>query len=122
MNRNWYAVALLLLLSIALWGAGSYLQNSTHQLNSALDHAYYLAESENYTDAQREFQAAAQLAERCSNVWVLVIRRNLIDQLNQTLATLPAYTSKDNFADLSVETARAKTQIRQIKQSFFGWF
>lgn len=105
-----------------MWGAGSYLQNSTHQLNSALDHAYYLAESENYTDAQREFQAAAQLAERCSNVWVLVIRRNLIDQLNQTLATLPAYTSKDNFADLSVETARAKTQIRQIKQSFFGWF
>ena len=50
------------------------------------------------------------------------MRRTLVDQFNQTLATLPAYATADNRADLAVETARACTQLQQIRQSFFSRF
>ena len=52
----------------------------------------------------------------------LVVRRTLVDQFNQTLATLPAYATAENRADLAVETARACTQLQQIRQSFFSRF
>lgn len=42
--------------------------------------------------------------------------------LGQTLACLPGYARQENLADLWVETARARCQLRQLTTSFFGSF
>jgi hypothetical protein len=52
----------------------------------------------------------------------LLVRRNILDQLNQTLAVLPPCAEADSLADLEMETQRACTQIEQVRQSFFSGF
>lgn len=52
----------------------------------------------------------------------LLVRRNIIDQLNQTMAVLPPCAEADSLADLEMETQRACAQIAQVRQSFFGGF
>ena len=54
--------------------------------------------------------------------WACVLRRNILDQLNQTLAVLPPCAEADSLADLEMETQRACTQIEQVRQSFFSGF
>ena len=51
-----------------------------------------------------------------------LVRRNIIDQLNQTMAVLPPCAEADSLADLEMETQRACAQIAQVRQSFFGGF
>jgi len=122
MRRNWYAVALLVLLAIVLYAASRYMNTSTKALDTELGTAYTYAEAQDYDGARAAFTLAACHAEDYSHIWMLLTRRSLVDQLNQTLATIPSYVSEDNMADLAVETARARTQVRQINQSFFSWF
>lgn len=122
MNRNWYAAFLLAVLIFLLYIAGRYVDNNTQTLTRELDVAYNLAVSGEYEQAKQAFQKAAQRSEENSPVWMLLIRRSLVDQLNQTLATIPSYVSAENLADLAVETARARTQAQQIRESFFSWF
>lgn len=122
MNRNWYAGILLVLLAGTLYISGQYINVSTQGLEQDLCAAYHIAETGAYTDAEQSFQKAADKAEENSKLWLLLIRRSLVDQLNQTLATIPSYVSRENMADLAVETARACTQVQQIRQSFFSWF
>lgn len=122
MRRNWYAVALLALLALVLYAASRYMNTSTKTLDTELSTAYTYAEAQDYDGACAAFTLAAGHAEDYSRIWMLLTRRSLVDQLNQTLATIPSYVSEDNMADLAVETARARTQVRQINQSFFSWF
>lgn len=122
MRRNWYAALLLLILGIALLTAGWYVKQSTNALTQKLQTAYNYAQEGFYEEAEQAFESAALYGRESSPLWTLLIRRSLVDQLNQTLATLPSYVSPDNLADLSVETARACTQAYQIQQSFFSWF
>lgn len=121
MRRNWYAAVLLVILSLTLYGAGTFITSSTQKLHQDLQTAYNYAESGNYAQAEQAFEGAADQARHYSKVWILLIRRSLVDQLNQTLATIPSYVSEENLADLAVETARASTQVEQIRQSFFSW-
>lgn len=120
MNRNWYAILLVCVLGAALLGAGVYMNRSVQQLEQDLSTAYACAETGNFDAARVAFHAASRQSEDCSRIWFLLIRRSLVDQLNQTLATLPAYANPENLPDLAVEVARAKTQLRQIRQSFFS--
>lgn len=122
MNRNWYAGILLAILALVLCSSGQYISTSTQALEQDLRAAYSCAEAGNYDCAKQTFQKVAETAEENSKIWVLLIRRSLIDQLNQTLATIPSYVSRENLADLAVETSRARTQTQQIRQSFFSWF
>lgn len=122
MRRNWYAVALLLLLALALCSAGNYIARSTQQLEQDLSAAYACAEARQFSAAKGAYHAAANQSKQASAIWYLLIRRSLVDQLNQTLATIPSYVSEENLADLAVETARAREQVSQIRQSFFSWF
>lgn len=122
MRRNWYAVVLLVLLTLLLYAASRYINTSTKALDNELSTAYAYAEAQDYEYARAAFTQAANRAAGYSRIWMLLIRRSLVDQLNQTLATIPSYVSEENLADLAVETARARTQVRQIKQSFFSWF
>ena len=75
-----------------------------------------------HRQAATQFIQTANEAEAYSRLWVLLIRRSLIDQLNQTLATIPSYATSENHSDLAVETARARAQAQQIRQSFFSCF
>lgn len=52
----------------------------------------------------------------------MLVRRNLIDQMNQTLSLLPGCAKEENLTDLTLETDRACCQLQQIQQSFFGSF
>lgn len=122
MRRNWYAAALLLILALALYSAGAYVAASTRQLDEDLCSAYASAEIRDFSEAKQAYTAAARQSKQNSEIWYLLIRRSLVDQLNQTLATIPSYVSEDNLADLAVETARAREQVSQIRQSFFSWF
>lgn len=122
MKRNWYATVLLVLLAFILYVAGAYMTCTTQRLYQDLQTAYSYAESEHYAQAEQAFKNISEQAETHSKIWILLIRRSLVDQLNQTLATLPSYVSEDNLADLAVETARASTQVDQIRRSFFSWF
>lgn len=122
MNRNWYALVLICLLGIGLWRAGRFMDRSITATQLDLQQAYRLTELQNYPQAQKAFHALIQKAEDYSPFWMLIVRRSLVDQLNQTLATIPAYATAENQSDLAVETARAYTQAEQIRQSFFSWF
>lgn len=120
MRRNWYAAGLLVLLFAAVWGAGVHVRTTTAQLDGQLAAAYSYAERGDYPKARQAYRQTAQAARQAGRLWLLLIRRSLIDQLNQTLATLPHYATEENRSDLAVETARAREQARQIRQSFFG--
>ena len=122
MNRNWYATILLAVLFLTLYGAGIYLDRNVQALTQQLDTAYSLAEAGNYRQAQRVYEETAEQSAQSSTVWMLLVRRSLVDQLNQTLATIPSYVSAENMADLAVETSRARAQAQQIRASFFSWF
>ena len=122
MNRNWYATILLAVLFLTLYGAGIYLNRNVQALTQQLDTAYSLAEAGNYRQAQQVYEETAEQSAQSSTVWMLLVRRSLVDQLNQTLATIPSYVSAENMADLAVETSRARAQAQQIRASFFSWF
>ena len=122
MNRNWYATILLAVLFLTLYGAGIYLDRNVQALTQQLDTAYSLAEAGNYRQAQQIYEETAEQSAQSSTVWMLLVRRSLVDQLNQTLATIPSYVSAENMADLAVETSRARAQAQQIRASFFSWF
>ena len=122
MNRNWYATILLAVLFLTLYGAGIYLDRNVQALTQQLDTGYSLAEAGNYRQAQQVYEETAEQSAQSSTVWMLLVRRSLVDQLNQTLATIPSYVSAENMADLAVETSRARAQAQQIRASFFSWF
>ena len=52
----------------------------------------------------------------------LLVRRNALDRMNETMAVLPQYANPENQADLAVEAARALAQIDQLEQCFTGTF
>ena len=122
MSRNRYAVILLVVLALALWMAGHYVNHTTTTLCKELQAACTLAKTGQTPQAQQAYQAAADSAAQASKVLGLLVRRNLIDQMNQTLSLLPGCAEGEDYADLTIETARACCQLQQIRQSFFGSF
>ena len=122
MNRNWYALLLVVTLIIWLSISGWFIASSMQIVDQGLVQASALAEKGDYVSARRTFCEVAAKAEKYSHIWTLLVRRSLVDQLNQTLATIPFYASYENKSDLDVETARARTQAEQIRKSFFSWF
>ena len=108
MSRNRYAVILLVVLALTLWLAGRYVNRTTATLCNELQTACTLAETGQMPQA--------------SKVLGMLVRRNLIDQMNQTLSLLPGCAKEENLTDLTLETDRACCQLQQIQQSFFGSF
>ncbi|WP_455500847.1 DUF4363 family protein [Gemmiger sp.] len=122
MKRNWYAAVILLALCLLLTMAGQYVVGTTDAMQRDVRAAYTLAEQGNYPAARRAYDTAAAKALEASSILNLLVRRNILDQLNQTLAVLPPCAEADSLADLEMETQRACAQIEQVRQSFFGGF
>ena len=122
MSRNRYAVLLLVALALALWLAGRYVDRTTAALCSELQAACTLAETGRLPQARQAYNCIIARAANASGTLGLLVRRNLIDQMNQTLSVLPRCAEGENLADLTIETARACCPLQQIRQSFFGCF
>ena len=121
MKRNWYALTLLLLLGAGLWWASWYVRDASAKTQLELRQAYACTLAEDYDAARQAFYTAAANTQARSRILLLLVRRNLVDQLNQTMATLPSYANRDNQADLAVEISRAMAQLNQMQASFFGF-
>ena len=93
MKRNWYAAIILLALCVLLFRAGQYVDRTTAGMQRQLEAAYALAEQGDYPAARRAYSRAANRALRSTQVLGLLVRRNILDQLNQTLAVLPPFDS-----------------------------
>ncbi|UYJ35328.1 MAG: DUF4363 family protein [Oscillospiraceae bacterium] len=120
MKRNWYAVVILLMLCLLLLAAGRYVDRTTEALVQQVQAAYALAMQGDCPAARRAYGRAAEKARESSGLLNLLVRRNILDQMNQTMAVLPPCAETDSLADLEMETQRACTQIKQVRQSFFG--
>lgn len=90
MKRNWYAAIILLALCVLLFRAGQYVDRTTAGMQRQLEAAYALAEQGDYPAARRAYSRAANRALRSTQVLGLLVRRNILDQLNQTLAVVAA--------------------------------
>lgn len=106
MSRNRYAVILLVVLALTLWLAGRYVNRTTATLCNELQTACTLAETGQMPQAQQAYRAAADNAAQASKVLGMLVRRNLIDQMNQTLSLLPGCAKEENLTDLTLETDR----------------
>lgn len=122
MSRNRYAVILLAVLALTLWRAGRYVDRTTAALRAELHAACTLALEGRSGEALQAYHRAADHAADASGVLALLVRRNLIDEMNQTLSILPGCATAESLTDLKMETARACCQLQQIRQSFFGCF
>ena len=71
---------------------------------------------------QQAFRQAAHSARQASKKLGLLVRRNALDRMNETMAVLPQYANPENQADLAVEAARVLAQIDQLEQCFTGTF
>ena len=122
MKRNWYAIAILVLLAAVLLGCKQYVSATAGSLRAQVQSAYAQTLTQQYPQAQQAFRQAAHSARQASKKLGLLVRRNTLEALGQTLACLPGYARQENLADLWVETARARCQLRQLTASFFGSF
>ena len=112
---------LLVVLALTLWLAGRYVNRTTATLCNELQTACTWRDRP-MPQAQQAYRAAADNAAQASKVLGMLVRRNLIDQMNQTLSLLPGCAKEENLTDLTLETDRACCQLQQIQQSFFGSF
>ena len=122
MSRNRYAVLLLVALALALWLAGRYVDRTTAALCSELQAACTLAETGRLPQARQAYDCIIARAADASGTLGLLVRRNALDRMNETMAVLPQYANPENQADLAVEAARVLAQIDQLEQCFTGTF
>ena len=119
MKRNWYAIAILVLLAAVLLGCKQYVSATAGSLRAQVQSAY----AQTLTpQAQQAFRQAAHNARQASKTLGLLVRRNALDRMNETMAVLPQYANPENQADLAVEAARVLAQIDQLEQCFTGTF
>ncbi len=122
MKRNWYAAAILLLLILALFGCNDYVRHTAQSMREDVQLAYSYAQQSDFAASREAYEKAADNAKiRCRRLEIL-IRRSLLDKVNETMAVLSSYAQPDNLSDLAVETARVNALIDQMENSFVGCF
>ena len=121
MKRNWYAIAILVLLAAVLLGCKQYVSATAGSLRAQVQSAYAQTLTQ-HPQAQQAFRQAAHSARQASKKLGLLVRRNALDRMNETMAVLPQYANPENQADLAVEAARVLAQIDQLEQCFTGTF
>lgn len=121
-KRNLYAVLLLAALLAIVYGSGTAVSRAIRRTEQELQSAYSLALQGQYDDAAKAYRLAAENSRTRSRILCLFVRRNLLDRINETMATLEHYALPDNPADLAVETARALSQLEQLEESFIAVF
>lgn len=120
MKRNWYAAMMLALLVLMVSCAGLYMDAISERLRQDVQNAFSCALNGDYDGARRGFATLGAKMEE-NGLWLrLVVRRTLVDKVEETVATLPHYAQPENQADLAVEAARCCALLDQMEGSFFG--
>lgn len=122
MKRNLYALILLAVVGGVVLVSGRYVAVSTAAIKIRVQAAYQLAEAGQFGRARDAYRTAQQYSQKTSPLLYLMVRRSLMDEINESLALLGNYAQADNFADLSVETARVTEQLDQLQRSFLAAF
>ena len=122
MKRNWYAIAILVLLAAVLLGCKQYVSATAGSLRAQVQSAYAQTLTQQYPQAQQAFRQAAHSARQASKKLGLLVRRNALDRMNETMAVLPQYANPENQADLAVEAARACEQLDQLTDCYNARF
>ena len=110
------------LLAAVLLGCKQYVSATAGSLRAQVQSAYAQTLTQQYPQAQQAFRQAAHSARQASKKLGLLVRRNALDRMNETMAVLPQYANPENQADLAVEAARVLAQIDQLEQCFMGTF
>ena len=105
-----------------LLGCKQYVSATAGSLRAQVQSAYAQTLTQQYPQAQQAFRQAARSARQASKKLGLLVRRNALDRMNETMAVLPQYANPENQADLAVEAARVLAQIDQLEQCFTGTF
>lgn len=122
MKRNFYAVLLLVMIVLVVSATGRYVAESTARTQDQVRLAFQSARAGEFDQARMQYAKAADLCRQDSRILYLLVRRSLLDEIQESLALLGNYAQADNLADLSVETARVTEQLDQLRQSFLAGF
>lgn len=122
MRRNLYAVLLLCVLGTAVFGSQAYVKACSEELKNCIRESYACTVQGNYAAAKEGFLRTKAIAKQKSSLLSLVVRRSLLDKVNETLSSLPHYAVPDNQADLAVEAARACEQLDQLTDCYNARF
>ena len=82
MKRNWYAIAILVLLAAVLLGCKQYVSATAGSLRAQVQSAYAQTLTQQYPQAQQAFRQAAHSARQASKKLGLLVRRNALDRMN----------------------------------------
>ena len=122
MRRNYCAAALLFLLVLLTALSGAAVSRYTQTAVRTLVLVQTCAREGDYAAACSALDAVVRQTERQTPYLALILRRNLLDKINETLHTPSGYASQENQADLEVELARAMEQLSQLHDAYFAWF
>lgn len=122
MKRNLYAAALLVLVGCIVAASGWYVSAAAGQIRSRVEEGYQMALAGRYDQARHSFDKTAAESQGQSRLLALLVRRSLLDEINESLALLGRYSVKDNITDLGAETARVTAQLNQLEESFWAVF
>lgn len=122
MKRNLYAALLLLVICCVTMVSDRYVSDCAGRLRADVNAACQNAQAGQYAQAQQALCAAAETGRQRSRLLFLLVRRSLLDEINESLALLPEYAQPDNLADLCVECARVTAQLTQLEESYGAIF
>ncbi|HJD21734.1 MAG TPA: DUF4363 family protein [Candidatus Gemmiger faecigallinarum] len=122
MKRNFYAVLLLLAVGAVVFFSGRFVRQSTDRTQRQVQQAYRSAQDGQFETARTIYRQAAEDCRADSRLLYLLVRRSLLDEINESLALIADYAQQDNLADLGVETARVTEQLEQLQASFLAAF
>lgn len=121
-KRNFYAALLLVVVSCIVAGSGWYVSRCAKQTRTRVQTAYQAALDGEYSRAKQDFLDISETSQRQSRLLFLLVRRSILDEINESLSLLERYSTQDNLADLGAETARVTSQLDQLEDSFWAVF
>lgn len=122
MKRNLYAAVLLVLVCAVVIASSRFVTSATDQTRQQVQMAYQAALNGDFDIARNAYRSAADQCRQNSRLLYLMVRRSLLDEINESLALLSNYAQADNMADLGVETSRVTEQLDQLQDSFLAAF
>ena len=122
MKRNFYAALLLIVVSCIVASSGWYVSHCAGQTRTRVQTAYRTARNGDYDKARQDFLAISDSSQRQSKLLFLLVRRSILDEINESLSLLERYSTAENLADLGAETARVTAQLDQLEDSFWAVF
>lgn len=123
MKRNWYAIAILVLLAAVLLGCKQYVSATAGSLRAQVQSAYCADTDAAVPAGAAGFPAGrAQCKAGQQKAGAAGAPPTRLDRMNETMAVLSQYANPENQADLAVEAARVLAQIDQLEQCFTGTF